>query len=345
MKKRYIVLISILGVLLLFLGFIAGCFIDGKCKYKYENTNEYLSKWMSLIDDSAKLNEIIIPGSHDSGSYGMLYVAETQRFSIYKQLNLGVRYFDIRIANNDGKYQIFHDIINGVDAEDVFKDIATFMKESPTEVLLLDFQHFKGGAEDKVIELIGAYLNPYLLYKEEGKSELEFIDSLTLGSVRGKCIIFFGSATNNLAYWNNSFVFSRNDNECTRANVSLNSMYLRDYHIQKSATFIEEGLPLYINNIKEKISSTNHKGIFVLQGQLTDGKKIFGPWSREKLHDENMQSYISSLNQNNDFSYINVIMRDFINQEKTTNIIRMNYYKYNFKPEYENLFMNTFKVA
>ena len=68
MKKRYIVLVSILGVLLLFLGFVAGCFIEGKCNYKYENTNEYLPKWMSLIDDSAKLNEIVIPGSHDSGS-------------------------------------------------------------------------------------------------------------------------------------------------------------------------------------------------------------------------------------------------------------------------------------
>ena len=345
MKKRYIVLVSILGVLLLFLGFVAGCFIEGKCNYKYENTNEYLPKWMSLIDDSAKLNEIVIPGSHDSGSYNMLYVGETQKFSIDKQLKLGVRYFDIRIANNDGKYQIFHDIINGVEAEGIFVDIANFLKDNPSEVLLLDFQHFKNGSEDKVIEFINTYLSTYLLYKDNTKTELEFIDSLTLGDVRGKCIIFFGSRSSTSQYWDLPYIFSRNDDECTRANVALNSMYVRDYNIKASASYIDEGIPVYINNIKEKITSSGHKGIFVLQGQLTDAKKIFGPWSKERYHDENMQLYISDLKNTNDFTYINVIMRDFINQEKTTNIIRINYYKYNFKPDCENLFMNTFKVA
>ena len=83
----------------------------------------------------------------------------------------------------------------------------------------------------------------------------------------------------------------------------------------------------------------------MLQGQLTDGKIIFGPWSREKNHDENMQAYISDLNKSDDFQYINIIMRDFVNQEKAENIIRMNYYKYIIKDEYDNKFMNTFKVA
>ena len=345
MKKIYIVLISILSVIVLFLGFVAGCFIEGKCKYKYENTNEYLPKWMSLISDSTKLNEMIIPGSHDSGSYNMIYLGETQKFSIARQLKLGVRYLDIRIANNEGKYQIFHDIINGVDAEEVFVDIASFLKDNPTEVLLLDFQHFKNGSEEKVIEFINTYLSTYLFYKDNTKTELEFIDSLTLGDVRGKCIIFFGSTQNHSSYWDLPYIFSRNNDHCLRENVSLNSMYIKDYNIMPSAKYIEEGLRLYFDNIKEKISSTSHKGIFVLQGQLTDAKKIYGPWSRERNHDENMQSYISYLKETDDFKSVNVIMRDFINQEKSVNIIRINYYKYNFKPECENTFMNAFKVS
>ena len=345
MKKRYIVLISILSVILLFLGFVVGCFMEGKCKYKYENTNEYLPKWMSLISDDAKLNEIVIPGSHDSGSYNMIYLGETQKFSIDKQLKLGARYFDIRIANNDGKYQIFHDIINGVDAEGVFVDIANFIKDNPTEVLLLDFQHFKGGSEEKVIEFINTYLATYLLYKDNTKTELEFIDSLKLGDVRGKCIIFFGSRSNSSSYWDLPYIFSRNNDSCSRENVSLNSMYISEYNSMPSVKYIEEGIPVYIDNIKQKISTTSYKGIFVLQGQLTDAKKIYGPWSRERNHDENMQSYISYLKETDDFKYINVIMRDFINQEKTKNIIRINYYKYNLKPECENTFMNAFKVS
>ena len=48
---------------------------------------------MANIKDETLVNEIVMPGSHDAGSYGMVWLGETQQFSIDEQLQMGVRYF------------------------------------------------------------------------------------------------------------------------------------------------------------------------------------------------------------------------------------------------------------
>ena len=342
MKVRHIILICILSILMVVFGFVGGCFISGKCNYKYKNTNEYLNKWMSLIKDDTKLNNIIIPGSHDSGSYKMLYMGETQRFDISKQLQLGARYFDIRITNDEGTYRIFHDIIKGVEAEPIFGYFRDFLNDNPSETLILDFQHFENDSEEKVLEFINTYLSDKVLKNNTSLSDLAFIDGLTLADVRGKCIILFRYSA---GYSDLDYIFSRNNDACALKNTCLNSKYVRDYNTKGSVLYLNDYIQKYIDDIKDKVNDEGYKGLFVLQAQLTDAKKIFGPWSREKNHDANMQSWISSLNNHPDFAYINIIMRDFLNQEKCENIIRMNYYKYIVKDEYDELYMNTFKVA
>lgn len=77
------------------------------------------SRWMETIrslpeigDAFGKkpLNQIAIPGTHDSGTYEMdghnWY--QTQDFSITEQLKLGTRYFDLRCMKSDGVPMIHH---------------------------------------------------------------------------------------------------------------------------------------------------------------------------------------------------------------------------------------------
>ena len=96
--------------------------------------------WMSYFQNKS-INELVIPGSHDSFAYdfkilgpnesGMprianLFIklwAKCQSKTIYEQLLMGIRYFDIRITKYNGEYytihslrakpvgQIFHDIL------------------------------------------------------------------------------------------------------------------------------------------------------------------------------------------------------------------------------------------
>lgn len=57
---------------------------------------------MQRIPDNTKLGKIVIPGTHDTGSYRVPKNAgETQDWSPNQQLLNGIRFFDVRISNND----------------------------------------------------------------------------------------------------------------------------------------------------------------------------------------------------------------------------------------------------
>ena len=77
----------------------------------------FTENWMGGINDFRHLNDIIMPGSHDSGmssiamedqidrkvlwKSGVHYAAgRTQDLNVYQQCNAGVRFFDVRIANS-----------------------------------------------------------------------------------------------------------------------------------------------------------------------------------------------------------------------------------------------------
>jgi len=80
--------------------------------------------WMGYIDNSTKINEINIPGTHDTGTYSIgenfrlnypeysaltsylppifkELTGQTQDLNITEQLESGIRYFDIRLGLND----------------------------------------------------------------------------------------------------------------------------------------------------------------------------------------------------------------------------------------------------
>lgn len=322
MKK--IIKFTLLSVLILVVGFVLGVLLNGINFSRFKEEVLY-SDWMKNISDETYLNDIVIPGSHDAGSYDMVWLGETQKYTIKEQLNVGVRYFDIRVNYEDDEYVIFHSIINGVKFIPILNDIKEFITNNPTEVLLLDFQHFSGNSQNGVYNLITEYLynNNLLVVNETTKSDLEFINSLKLKDVRGKCIIFWGDRSSDLS----NYVFLRNNDNCSHDNMSLNSYYESSYH-ENSDKLFNEGYELYFNNIVDKINKEG-KGIFVLQGQLTDLKLIFGPWSKEKVHNKLMNKEIDYLKTSDELKYLNVIMRDFIDGVKCKEIINLNYYKNN----------------
>jgi len=85
------------------------------------------AKWMNYINNSTYINQIVIPGTHDSGTYnvGTLSVinnkyakylnplglvtaqlsefAQTQSMNIIEQLNNGIRYLDVRLGLENAK--------------------------------------------------------------------------------------------------------------------------------------------------------------------------------------------------------------------------------------------------
>ncbi len=324
MKKRFIPLVvvgSFIGAVVVFFGIdwaVNTCHLPNE--ETYANVN-----WMSNIKDESKLSEIVIPGAHDAATDGMIFLAETQHKDLNNLLEGGVRYLDLRVKKTDkNEHIIYHDIINGRSFDEVWKEIKDFITVNTTETLILDFQHFSNGAEEYVCSLLDQDKS-LLVSNETDESDLKFIDSITLGEARGKMIALFGDGKE--TEYQRNYIFGRNNDSCTKLGMAMDSYYDDDYK-KSSENLIKNIIPENYNRIERKISAEGYKGLFVLQSQLTDGYKVFGPYSKEKTHDKNMSKYIQNIKDDSRrLGLTNIIMRDFLTNEKISEIVNLNQYK------------------
>ncbi len=335
MKRKIIV--SLIIVFALIICFVGGVMLNGHYFKSSDDIRDYDNNgWMSCIKDDTLITDIVMPGSHDAGSCSINWLGRTQGYSIAEQLSMGARYFDLRVNKTDDGYYLYHEMFDGEEFTSALSAIRDFIKANTSELLILDFQHFKGGSERDVVRMLEQTLvsDGTAVKSTSDSSELEFISSLTIGEARGKCVILFGGNENIVS--NYDYIFGRNNDDCTKSGKALDSCYISEYNKMKSEDFVETALPYYYQRIKEKISDEGYKGLFVLQGQLTDGKLIFGPYSKEKAHDERMNKYIAGIKEDADrLALTNIIMRDFLTTEKCEQIILLNHCKGNTAGDFE----------
>lgn len=320
-KKRNITLIVLGSVLLAII--ICVCTLVGVAQLALDKTpsTEFLGEWMKYIDDDAKLTEIVIPGSHDAGTKGMMWMAETQDKSVADQLNAGTRYIDLRVRLKKGNLVINHTVINGQKLSIVLKQVNTFLYNHPTETVLIDFQKFAGDEEcpTKVLEMALDILGSRIIVNEGAVVDLEFVSSLTLKDARGKCVLFWGAEKWSVDESLQKYIFAR-DKDCKpRVNSVLHSYYTRANNTRVSKAYIKKSMPEYIEMFKRENS-----GFFVLQAQLTDPIFIVGPRVLESTHDKNVSSFINALKDSDDLQYINIVIRDFVGARKNKETIALN---------------------
>lgn len=320
-KKRNITLIVLGSVLLAIL--ICVCTLIGVAQIALDKTlsTEFLGEWMKYVDDDAKLTEIVIPGSHDAGTKGMMWMAETQNKSVADQLNAGSRYLDLRVKLKKDNLVINHTVVNGQKLSIVLKHIDTFLYNHPTETVLIDFQKFAGDEEcsSKVLEMALDILGSRIIVNDSTVSDLEFVSSLTLKETRGKCLLFWGQLENKIDESLQKYVFVRDDDCKPRTNSVLHSYYTRANNTRVSKAYVKKSMPEYIEMFKKE-----NNGFFVLQAQLTDPIFIVGPRVMESTHDKNVSEFINALKDSEDLQYINVVMRDYVGARKNKEIIALN---------------------
>jgi hypothetical protein len=91
---------------------------------------------------SIYLKDLTIPGSHDSGTYGMVVPGcAAQGVNVYEQLRAGARYLDLRAMWHMFDYHIYHGEVASLNKlSSVLDQIQQFLKENKNEVLILDFR-------------------------------------------------------------------------------------------------------------------------------------------------------------------------------------------------------------
>ena len=171
-------------------------YVDGPC-------------WMKYVDNNKFLDELSIPGTHDSGTCSVdndtepqSSQAKCQQDYIPTQLLEGIRYFDIRLGKGDDP-GIDHGICyllkkdgNYLHLSDVIGYFKTFLNENPSEALIMLASRGNDEATDESITTAFGkvmYENPNLFYTSSRVP--------TLHEVRGKIVLLrrFGLVGNSVS--------------------------------------------------------------------------------------------------------------------------------------------------
>lgn len=159
-------------------------YVDGPC-------------WMKYVDDNKFLDELSIPGTHDSGTCSVDNDTEPQSSQVKcqqdyipTQLHEGIRYFDIRLGKGDnpgidhGSYYLLKKDGQFLHLSDVIGYFKTFLNENPTEALIMLVSRGNDEATDESVTTAFAKVlddNPKLFYTS---SRIP-----TLHEVRGKIVL------------------------------------------------------------------------------------------------------------------------------------------------------------
>lgn len=148
---------------------------------------------MKNVPEDFLLSEINIPGSHDSCTKNVQfsYISKCQELSIFEQLNIGIRFLDIRVEKVNNSLKTVHGIADcykyskGKETlflDDVINDCKAFLKNNPSETIIVCIKRDAGVSSEETFNI---FFENYL------KNDLDWYTENrvpTLGEVRGKLV-------------------------------------------------------------------------------------------------------------------------------------------------------------
>lgn len=152
--------------------------------------------WMADLSDDKRLCELVLPGTHDSGTQfvQLAFFSKCQARSIGQQLEAGFRYLDIRLGEDEsGELQLMHGFTrcktgaltkSSLKLDDVLAECCDFLDAHPTETVVFAVKQEHGALSVAAFEsLLDAAVR-------ENESYWLLTDSMpTLGEARGKLVL------------------------------------------------------------------------------------------------------------------------------------------------------------
>jgi hypothetical protein len=183
-------------------------------------TNYNPASWMEDTLFPAKgnltLKDIVIPGAHDAGmsalnGTGGIHGTSinpcntlTQKLNIGKQLNAGIRMFDLRVGSFKNAIYTKHSSSDcmaeamgggyGEQFKNILDSVKTFLNRHKKEFIIITFSHFcpKEASADHVADTIFSVLGKDKIYNNQSKN----IGDIKLNDLAGKVIITFEQYAN-----------------------------------------------------------------------------------------------------------------------------------------------------
>jgi 1-phosphatidylinositol phosphodiesterase len=162
--------------------------------------------WMKDLSDAALITQLTIPGTHDSATdrghceknsliKPVIELVSCQTYQISDQLNMGIRFFDIRLAYEDSTLTFHHGpYYLEQHFEDALDAAMNFLEDHPSEfvIFLIKQEHTSESADDfwkRVNDQLSNYPSD-LFYNEKVVP--------TVSEARGKIVVMGRANTSNL---------------------------------------------------------------------------------------------------------------------------------------------------
>ncbi|GGT55359.1 phosphatidylinositol-specific phospholipase C [Streptomyces purpureus] len=144
--------------------------------------------WMAGQKDTTRLQELTIPGTHDSGArHGGLWAA-CQNLTIPQQLDAGIRFLDVRCRVTGGSFAIHHGAAyQHMMFGDVLVACANFLAAHPSETVLMRVkQEYSTDSDQTFRAIFDDYLD-----NRGWRPLFRISDTLpgSLGAARGKVVL------------------------------------------------------------------------------------------------------------------------------------------------------------
>ena len=288
MKTKSIIISSVIAVALIstsVVGFVV----------KQKSGSEKYANWMSQLDDNVSIRNINMPGSHDTMAlYSIADLAgQCQSLSLHDQLNLGVRFLDIRLKEDHDKLKAVHGFIDQkVSFETITKTIEEFIEKNPSEFIIMSVKEEADSSNSEISfeNSLKTYLNKDIYLKD---TELPN----KLGDVRGKVMLlsrYEGSTIGVPAYegWKDSVSFTLPNDIYVQDTYQITSAEQKQDEIVKC--FNEAGHALKINFLSAYRTDTFPPSYAV------SAAEDINPWINEEI---------------NKYSDRNIVLYDFVTEE------------------------------
>ena len=299
MKKREWICFSVIIVSLIMSIF---AFLPINKSYKVD-------PWMSKVSDNTKIKDLSIPGTHDSGAMHSLFdvAGKCQDVSIIKQLDMGVRFFDIRLQLVDNELNVVHSFVDQeLKFEWVLNYYKNFLKDYNSEFIIMSIKEDAESKDssksfkDVLVSLLAKY-NDYICYDNKLPE--------TVKEARGKVYI--------LSRYELDFGISAYQGWKDSTTFELNDLYVQDNYcindIDEKKKDIKATLEYSKNN--------NDKLVLNFTSCYIDG--AFPPSYAGSAAKEINPWFIDYINENEN-DRLGIIVADFMTGELATAIYRRN---------------------
>ena len=260
--------------------------------------DEYSKNWMSHVEDNTKIKDMSLPGTHDSGALHSIadVAGKCQDISIATQLDIGVRFLDLRLQLVNNEFVLVHSFVQqNLTFETVLNDLSTFIKENSSEFIIISIKEEAGNVNSNLWfdEALHRDLTKY-------SDVISFDNRLpeTLGEARGKIFV--------LSRCNADFGIPAYYGWADDTSFTLDDMYIQDnYNIQD----IEEKKNDILNTIEYANTNSDKLVLNFTSCYLDPG---FPPSYAGPAALEINPWFESTIKNNND--KLGIIVADFITE-------------------------------